>query len=251
MAPQREWFEKDYYKVLGVLGDAPPRRTSPRRTASWRASTTPTPTRVTPGRGALQGDLRRLRRVGDEAKRKEYDEVRKLGPMGGVFGGGPAARAAARASRSPSTAATLGDLLGNLFGRGGRRRARRRGQRRRPAAGRRPRGRAARCRSSTRSTASPRRCHLTSDAACSHLPRHAAPRPGTTPHACAQSAAAGAWSTTTRACSRSASRAPTASGTGVVVDDPCPTCRGTGVERRPREVKVRIPPASTTASASG
>ena len=62
MAPQREWFEKDYYKVLGVSetrdpeGDhqglpqarapAPPRR-QPRRRE---------------GRGAVQGDLRRLRR---------------------------------------------------------------------------------------------------------------------------------------------------------------------------------------------
>jgi molecular chaperone DnaJ len=31
------------------------------------------------------------------------------------------------------------------------------------------------------------------------------------------------------------------SGRGIVVEDPCPTCRGTGVERRPRQVKVRIP----------
>jgi molecular chaperone DnaJ len=30
-------------------------------------------------------------------------------------------------------------------------------------------------------------------------------------------------------------------GRGVTVDDPCPTCAGTGVERRPREVKVRVP----------
>jgi molecular chaperone DnaJ len=30
-------------------------------------------------------------------------------------------------------------------------------------------------------------------------------------------------------------------GRGVTIDDPCPTCRGTGVERRPREVKVRVP----------
>jgi molecular chaperone DnaJ len=28
----------------------------------------------------------------------------------------------------------------------------------------------------------------------------------------------------------------------VRVEDPCPTCHGSGVERRPREVKVRIPP---------
>ena len=27
----------------------------------------------------------------------------------------------------------------------------------------------------------------------------------------------------------------------MIVEDPCPTCSGTGVERRPRSVKVRIP----------
>ncbi len=30
-------------------------------------------------------------------------------------------------------------------------------------------------------------------------------------------------------------------GLGHVIEDPCPTCRGTGVERREREVKVRLP----------
>ena len=34
---------------------------------------------------------------------------------------------------------------------------------------------------------------------------------------------------------------PTCGGRGSIIDDPCPTCRGTGVERRPREVKVRVP----------
>ena len=29
MAPQREWFEKDYYKVLGVADDGDRRRRSP------------------------------------------------------------------------------------------------------------------------------------------------------------------------------------------------------------------------------
>jgi len=31
-------------------------------------------------------------------------------------------------------------------------------------------------------------------------------------------------------------------GLGHIIEDPCPTCRGTGIERREREVKVRIPP---------
>jgi molecular chaperone DnaJ len=30
-------------------------------------------------------------------------------------------------------------------------------------------------------------------------------------------------------------------GRGAVVEDPCPTCAGSGVERRPRQVRVRIP----------
>ena len=34
---------------------------------------------------------------------------------------------------------------------------------------------------------------------------------------------------------------PVCGGRGLTIDEPCPSCRGTGVERRPREVKVRIP----------
>ena len=34
---------------------------------------------------------------------------------------------------------------------------------------------------------------------------------------------------------------PVCGGAGTVITDPCPTCRGSGIERRPREVKVRIP----------
>jgi molecular chaperone DnaJ len=34
---------------------------------------------------------------------------------------------------------------------------------------------------------------------------------------------------------------PVCGGSGSVITDPCPTCRGAGVERRAREVKVRIP----------
>ena len=46
MAPQREWFEKDYYAELGVSRTRP-RRRSRAPTGSWRSSSTPTPTPVT------------------------------------------------------------------------------------------------------------------------------------------------------------------------------------------------------------
>ncbi len=34
---------------------------------------------------------------------------------------------------------------------------------------------------------------------------------------------------------------PSCGGRGRVVTDPCPSCQGSGIERRPRQVKVRIP----------
>ena len=120
MAPQREWFEKDYYKVLGVSETATARR-SPAPTASWPARTTPTPT---PATQAAEERFKEISAaydvVGDADKRKEYDEVRKLGPMGGRVRRwrGPVA------SRSrPRTCGDLGDLLGGLFNRRPRRSA--------------------------------------------------------------------------------------------------------------------------------
>ena len=34
-------------------------------------------------------------------------------------------------------------------------------------------------------------------------------------------------------------------GNGSIIESPCSNCRGTGIERRPREVKVRIPAGVT------
>ena len=65
-------------------------------------------------------------------------------------------------------------------------------------------------------------------------------RPGTTPKLCPQCGGRGviddnqglfSFSTPCRRCA----------GSGTVIEDPCPTCRGTGVEKRAREVQARIP----------
>ena len=53
--------------------------------------------------------------LGDEQKRAEYDDVRKLGPMAGGFGGGGAGGAPGGFGFG---ADDIGDLLGGLFGRG-------------------------------------------------------------------------------------------------------------------------------------
>src|SRR5690606_31436123 len=80
---------------------------------------------------------------------------------------------------------------------------------------------------------------LTSDAQCSTCGGNGA-KPGTSPSACGVCGGRGvvddnqgmfSFSSPCKACR----------GTGAIIVDPCPTCRGTGIERRPREVKARIP----------
>jgi molecular chaperone DnaJ len=81
--------------------------------------------------------------------------------------------------------------------------------------------------------------HLTTDAQCSTCNGSGA-KPGTSPRVCSNCGGRGvvddnqgmfSFSTPCRVCQ----------GQGTVIDEPCPTCRGLGVEKRPREVRTRIP----------
>src|SRR5918994_2010908 len=81
--------------------------------------------------------------------------------------------------------------------------------------------------------------HLTSEAACSTCHGTGA-KPGTTPHTCPRCGGRGVLDDNQGFFSFS-SPCPQCAGRGFTIDEPCPTCRGTGVEHRPREVKVRIP----------
>ena len=251
MAPQREWFEKDYYKVLGRARRRPRPRTSPRRTGSWRAQHHPD---ANPGDPTAEERFKEISAaydvLGDEAKRKEYDEVRRLGPMGGwPAGSAPAAR------RRPRR--------GRLLVR--RRRRRRRRPARQPVrrgAARRPRAAAASRRSAARTSRPSSRwpsrtpsrgmtttLYLTSDAVCSTCSGSGA-KPGTTPRVCRVCNGRGVVDDNQGLFSFS-SPCTACQGRGVVIDDPCPTCRGLG--RRapaPRGQGAHARPASPTASAS-
>ena len=96
--PQREWFEKDFYKVLGVAENASDKDI----TKAYRKLARELHPDKNPGDTAAEERFKEVSAaydvVGDEEKRKRYDEVRRLGPMAGA-----SAVAAPLASTSGST----------------------------------------------------------------------------------------------------------------------------------------------------
>ena len=236
MAPQREWFEKDYYSVLGV-DDAASAKDITKAYRKLARQYHPDANRDDPKAEDRFKEISAAYDVlGDEGRRKEYDEVRRLGPVAGGFGPGGPGRPGAGGFSFDVGAEDVGDLLGNLFGRG---RSRNRG-----TTGIAPqRGAdleaeltldfedAVRGMTTT--------LHLTSDALCSTCSGSGA-KPGTSPRSCRVCNGRGVVEDNQGLFSFS-SPCTACQGRGVVIDDPCPTCRGTGVERRPREVKVRMP----------
>jgi molecular chaperone DnaJ len=244
---QREWFEKDYYKVLGV----PETATEPEIRRAYRKLAKEFHPDARGERNGAGGDDARFKEISaaydvlsDAEKRKAYDEIRRLGPVAGGFGPGPGGFGAGGGAAGPGgftfTTDDLGDLLGGLF-------SRFRGE---GAGG--PFGR-------TQSAAQrgqdlEAELHLsfaeavggvttvvnvTSEARCSAC-RGSGAAPGSAPVACPACGGRGVldedqgFFSFSRACPRCAGR-------GTIIESPCPTCRGRGVEVRPRQVKVRVP----------
>ncbi|HXQ44821.1 MAG TPA: molecular chaperone DnaJ [Acidimicrobiales bacterium] len=227
MAAQREWLEKDYYQTLGVSATA----TDKELTRAYRKLAKQYHPDANPAAEDKFKDISAAYDVlGDATKRKEYDEVRRLGAAG--FGGGGFGGPGGSTFRVEDLG-DLGDLFGGLGGFGGRR----------------SRG------------AGPRRggdveteLHLSfedavrgvttsvnvaGEARCETCHGNGA-APGTQPVTCPMCHGTGALQdnqglfSLSRVC-------PQCSGRGTIIETPCPTCRGTGVTRRTRAVKVRIP----------
>src|SRR5579864_7258205 len=119
MAPQREWFEKDYYKVMGVSDTATDKEIG----KAYRKLAKQYHPDANPGSEDRFKEVSAAYDVlGDPAKRKEYDEVRRLGPAGNPFAGmgGRAGGFGGGAGGAGFHVDDLGDLLGNIFGRGNR-----------------------------------------------------------------------------------------------------------------------------------
>ena len=229
MAAQREWYEKDYYKVLGVADTASAKEI----TKAYRKLARELHPDANPGNDAAESRFKEVSAaydvLGDDKKRVEYDEVRRLGPIGAPGGNGGF-------TFNPGDAG-MSDLFSNLFGGGGRRRGGGGG-------GVGPQRGADIEASLTLDFTDAAHgittvLFLTADAQCSTCQGSGA-RPGTSPKTCATCGGRGvvddnqgffSFSSTCRMCQ----------GSGVIIENPCSTCRGSGIEKRQREVKVRIP----------
>src|SRR5688500_9337960 len=115
MAPQREWFEKDYYRILGVSDTA----TAKEIKSAYRKLSRQYHPDTNSGDASAEERFKEISAaydvIGDEARRKEYDEVRRLGPMAGGMGGMGGAGGGNGSFRFND----ISDLFGGLFNRRG------------------------------------------------------------------------------------------------------------------------------------
>ena len=245
MAAQREWFEKDYYSVLGVPSTASEKELS----RAYKKLAKEHHPDANAGNPAAEERFKEVNAaydvVGDAEKRKEYDEVRRMVAAGvgpGGFGGGRGAGGFGGGGQGvqfdvdfgQGGASGFSDLLGNLLGN--------RGRGRRAAQGP-QRGQDLETElhlsfeDAVRGVTSTVR--FRADATCSTCNGSGA-APGTSPQTCPQCHGSGSIAVDQGPFSFS-EVCPTCGGRGQVIPTPCPTCHGRGVEVRAREVKVRVP----------
>jgi molecular chaperone DnaJ len=220
---EREWFEKDYYQVLGLTSSA----TDKEITRAYRKLAKEYHPDTHPGSEERFKEISGAYDVlGDEPKRKEYDEVRRLGPAASGLGG----QGAGGFNFQTGDFSDLGDIFGGLFGGSKRQRAQRGADLEtalhlgfRDAV------------KGVTTTVS-----LPSSDAC-HTCKGNGGAPGSEFVTCERCHGRGVINDDQGPFAMS-SVCPVCQGRGGRFATPCPTCHGTGREPSARRVNVRIPP---------
>jgi len=234
---RREWFEKDYYQVLGV----PKNASASEIKKAYRKLAQQHHPDANAGNKQAEDRFKEISAaydvLGDADKRKQYDQVREMASSGfgaGGFGSPGGAPGGGRVRFEDFDLGDLGDLFGGLFG-GGTARARTRGRATRGAD------------LETNVTVSfdeamagvTMPVRIEGPAACETCAGSGA-APGTSPVTCPQCGGAGQVAVN-QGFFQMSQTCPRCRGAGRVVETPCPTCRGTGTASRTRTFQVRIP----------
>ena len=238
---RREWFEKDYYAVLGVPKNASQseirkayRKLAQRHHPDTKAGDPDAEERFKEISAAY--DV-----LGHDEKRKAYDRVREMGASGFGPGFGGAGWPGGAGAGWPGGVRyeqvdvdDLNDLFGGLFGGTGRRAGRRSAVRR---------GADLETQitipfeEAMDGTTVPVR--IDGPAVCSRCRGNGA-EPGTTPTTCPTCGGRGEIAENQGLFSMSRP-CPTCGGAGRIVEAPCTRCGGSGAERRTRTLHVKIP----------
>jgi molecular chaperone DnaJ len=235
---RREWFDKDYYQVLGV----PKNASAADIKKAYRKLAQQHHPDANPGNKESEESFKEISSaydvIGDQDKRASYDQVREMGASG--FGPGFAS-APGGAGGWPGGVGyqqvdfDLGDLLGGMFGARGRRGGGR-GQRQRRGADLETDVHIS-FDDAMRGTTAPVR--LTGPAPCRTCHGSGA-APGTAPVTCPQCGGLGEIAVN-QGPFQMAQPCPRCHGNGMIVETPCPTCHGSGAERRTRRLQVKVP----------
>ena len=240
---RREWFEKDYYQVLGVAKNA----TAAEIKKAYRKLAQQHHPDANPGNAEAEERFKEISAahdvIGDEDKRKQYDQVRDMAAAGSGVGGpgGGGGFPGGGAGGFPGGVrfedlGDLGDLFGGLFGGGGR-----------GSANRSVRGADLETTvtvafdDAMSGTTVPVR--IQGPAPCETCHGSGA-APGTSPSTCSRCGGSGAVAVN-QGLFQMSQTCPVCHGSGRVVETPCPTCGGTGSRRRTRSFQVKVPAGVT------